>query len=195
MGASLPGKSAAQQTGSKDLHLYQVTDLPFPIRSRDVIFHVMVTYNQDRSVLVSLQAKPQRLEETRYVRITDAFGYYLFQPLAENRTRMTWQLYVDPAGSLPAWVVNSMLTEIPTFHSRTFAASSLRHTGMRRLSMTTKASQWMSPSRSSEPEPGGFKFQQKGFRRQTTAKARDRRRGGRNCIHKLKTTILFTNNK
>ena len=79
-----------------------------------------MTYNQDRSVLVSLQAKPQRLEETRYVRITDAFGYYLFQPLAENRTRMTWQLYVDPAGSLPAWVVNNMLTEIPHLSLKNF---------------------------------------------------------------------------
>ena len=105
---------------SKDFHLYQVTDLPFPIKSRDAIFHVTVTYNQDRSVLVSLRARPQRLAETKHVRITDALGYYLFQPLAENRTRMTWQLYVDPAGSLPAWVVNSMLTEIPHLSLKSF---------------------------------------------------------------------------
>ena len=108
------------KTGNNDRLLYQVTDLPFPIKSRDAIFHITVTYNQDESVLVSLQARPQQLEETEHVRITDAFGHYLFQPLAENRTRMTWQLYVDPAGSLPAWVVNSMLTEIPHLSLKNF---------------------------------------------------------------------------
>ncbi|MBO6558124.1 MAG: START domain-containing protein [Pseudomonadales bacterium] len=92
---------------------YQVTSLPFPAKSRDVIFLAKILYNDDQSVLVSMTAKPEAMKKTKHVRIEEANGFYLLEPLSDSRTRVTWQQYVDPAGALPSWLVNGMLTDLP----------------------------------------------------------------------------------
>ena len=56
---------------------------------------------------------PAEIPVTKHIRVRDALGSYLLEPVADNRTRVTWQMYVDPAGALPAWLVNSMLTDLP----------------------------------------------------------------------------------
>jgi hypothetical protein len=35
------------------------------------------------------------------------------QQLDEDRLRLTWTQYIDPAGSLPAFMVNALLTDVP----------------------------------------------------------------------------------
>jgi hypothetical protein len=93
---------------------YQVTSLPFPIKSRDAIFHADTVFAENGSVRVNLKALPKLLEESKkHVRVQEAKGYYLLEPLTDSTTRITWQQYVDPAGALPAWLVNSMLTDLP----------------------------------------------------------------------------------
>jgi len=92
---------------------YQSTGLPFPARARDAVFHAQVLYNADKTISVNMRAAPDRLPETDKVRILEARGTYLLQPLDDGRLRLTWQQYIDPAGALPAWLVNRLLTDIP----------------------------------------------------------------------------------
>ena len=63
---------------------------------------------------------PDEIPLTKHVRIREAFGTYILEPTRENKLRVTWQLYVDPGGALPAWVVNSMLTDLPFKSLRAF---------------------------------------------------------------------------
>ena len=102
-----------QQLSPKERLFYQVTDLPFPARSRDAVFHAVIQYHPDDSVEVIMTAAPEELAATGHVRITEATGSYLLEALPGNRTRVTWQQYVDPAGALPAWLVNSMMNDLP----------------------------------------------------------------------------------
>lgn len=102
-----------EQPSPVERTFYQVTSLPFPAKSRDVIFHAAITYRETGAIEVKLNARPDALDKTRHVRIQDARGSYLFEPISESKTRVTWQQYVDPAGSLPSWLVNSMLTDLP----------------------------------------------------------------------------------
>ena len=92
---------------------YQVTSLPFPAKARDVIFHASIAYGDSGSVIVMMDSKPALLSETRHVRIQDAQGTYRLEPLSDDVTRIIWEQYVDPGGALPAWLVNSMLTDLP----------------------------------------------------------------------------------
>jgi hypothetical protein len=92
---------------------YQVTELPFPAKSRDAVFLATITYAQDKSVKISMSPLPDRVESTKLVRVRNAFGSYLLEPVSDTRTRVTWQMYVNPAGALPAWLVNSMLIDLP----------------------------------------------------------------------------------
>lgn len=92
---------------------YQITSLPFPAKARDVIFHAAIEYDEAGSVVVTMVSKPARLPETRQVRIRDAWGTYKLESVSADETRVIWEQYVDPGGALPAWLVNSMLTDLP----------------------------------------------------------------------------------
>ena len=102
-----------EEVSNQERYFYQVTDLPFPARSRDAVFHAVLTWKENGNIRVALKAIPDYLEETRNVRIQESVGYYLVEPVDDTHTRVTWQQYINPAGSLPAWLVNSMLTDLP----------------------------------------------------------------------------------
>lgn len=93
--------------------IYQVTDLPFPARTRDAIFKAEVQIVSDGKIRVSLVAVPHFIEEDRYIRIEQSAGEYLLEAISDRQTRVTWEQHVDPAGALPSFVVNSMLTDLP----------------------------------------------------------------------------------
>ncbi|MBL6689883.1 MAG: START domain-containing protein [Pseudomonadales bacterium] len=102
-----------EQPSATERSFHQVTSLPFPAKSRDVIFHAEISYKPEGTVKVEMTARPDALPEGRHVRIQEAYGFYLLEPVSEDRTKITWQQYVDPAGALPSWLVNSMLTDLP----------------------------------------------------------------------------------
>lgn len=102
-----------QRTGLLERHIYQISDLPFPANSRDMIFKATAVQSADGNIRINLQSRPDFIEETGYVRVIESYGSYLLEKLSENRTRLTWIQYVDPGGALPAFMVNSMLTDIP----------------------------------------------------------------------------------
>jgi hypothetical protein len=102
-----------QKSGIRQRHVYQVSDLPFPAASRDVIIKVeLLDYSTD-SIRVTNQSVPDFIETTSLVRIRDSYGTYFLQQLDDDRLRLTWTQYIDPAGRLPAFMVNALLTDVP----------------------------------------------------------------------------------
>jgi len=109
-----------RETSATERIFYQVTSLPFPAKSRDSIFHAAITFEGLSTVRVTMNSIPDEIPQTKHVRIREGFGTYILEPIRENKLRVTWQLYVDPGGALPAWVVNSMLTDLPFKSLRAF---------------------------------------------------------------------------
>ncbi len=101
------------QEGNTERYFYQVSGLPFPAKSRDMVFHATIEYRSDKSVLVKMTAVPDYLPDTKHVRIEKGSGTYILEPVSDSTTRVIWQQHVDPAGALPSWIVNSMLTDLP----------------------------------------------------------------------------------
>jgi hypothetical protein len=99
---------------------YQVTSLPFPAKSRDSIFHAAITFEGLSSVRVTMSSMPDEIPQTKHIRVLEAFGTYILEPTSENKLRVTWQQYIDPGGALPAWLVNSMLSDLPFKSLRAF---------------------------------------------------------------------------
>ncbi len=92
---------------------YQVSKLPFPAKARDLVFHAVASQKPTGEILVTLRARPDLLPLAEPIRIRHAYGTYLLEPLSDTTSRLTWQQYIDPAGSLPAWIVNRMLVDLP----------------------------------------------------------------------------------
>lgn len=109
-----------EEVSKTERYFHQVTDLPFPAKSRDAVFHGSVTYNADGSIAINLRSAFDRIPEKKFVRIIETFGQYLIEPVDGGGIRLTWQHFVDPAGALPAWIVNSMMTNLPLNSLRNF---------------------------------------------------------------------------
>jgi len=110
-----------QTTGITQRHVYQVSNLPFPAATRDVIVKVELQEYKANSIRVVLQSTPDFIEATSFVRIRESYGTYLLQQLDEHHLRLTWTQYIDPEGNLPAFMVNALLTDVPFNSLRKFS--------------------------------------------------------------------------
>ena len=109
-----------RETSTTERTFYQVTSLPFPAKSRDSIFHAAITFEGKSTVRVTMNSMPDEIPQTKHIRVLEAFGTYILEPTSENKLRVTWQQYIDPGGALPAWLVNSMLSDLPFKSLRAF---------------------------------------------------------------------------
>jgi hypothetical protein len=102
-----------EENGIFERFVYQISDLPFPARSRDAIFKIVGSHHKNGTIQIDLTSVPDHIKESKYVRIREAYGRYTLQTIDDHHTLLTWTQYVDPTGSLPAFLVNSMVTDIP----------------------------------------------------------------------------------
>lgn len=95
-------------------YAYQISSLPWPVKNRDMVIHTRISHDTDKQrVTISLNAVTGMMQETKSVRVTQSQGTYLIESLADGRHRISWQQHTDPAGSMPKWLVNTLLTELP----------------------------------------------------------------------------------
>ena len=117
-GAEASTDPDANSDANPDILFYQITKMPFPTRSRDIVLRVTATtYDTEASpmkaVLLTMVATPEAKPKTRYLRIRKAKGTWLLEPLDDRTTRITWTQFADPGGGLPVWMVNRMLSDMP----------------------------------------------------------------------------------
>lgn len=97
-----------------DRFAYSVNDLPWPVTDRDYVLHIR-THGDKASgeVIMNLNATPGKRAETgSRVRVNKSDTLYRFIPEG-GKTRMIWVQHTNPNGSLPGWLVNSLLVDIP----------------------------------------------------------------------------------
>ena len=104
-----------ERTSETEVLVYTHNNLPFPVKDRDVLSHVK--WRQDPgtlTVIMTSSAATGLLEETSgRVRLTHANVDWIFEPLDDGSVRVTNEAHVDPAGPLPAWLVNMLLVDTP----------------------------------------------------------------------------------
>lgn len=91
-------------------------DLPWPVKNRDNISHVRVAKIPSGYWIDILPGPKDSVpSEDGTIRITNFKGHWSIIQKGE-KVQITHQLYGDPEGSLPAWLLNSVLISAP-FHS------------------------------------------------------------------------------
>ena len=87
----------------------------WPASDRDVV--IRSSYYQDpdtQAITVRSQSTEGLLEPQRgFVRIAALDNFFVVEPLADGWTRITFQTFVHPGGSLPAWIANFVATRAP----------------------------------------------------------------------------------
>ena len=104
-------------------YIFQIYDLPFPVSNRQVVLHSRLSWTQEGVRLDSQEvntycderqtSRCKRVVEADLVNIERSRGHYIFTPLSEKRTEVVWQQHVEPGGSIPTWLVNVLVVDIP----------------------------------------------------------------------------------
>ena len=97
-----------------DRHAYSVNDMPWPVTDRDYVLHIR-TQGDEASEQITMKMSAisgKRAENSNRVRVDRSDTLYRFIP-EDNKTRMIWLQHTDPNGSLPGWLVNTLLVDIP----------------------------------------------------------------------------------
>lgn len=104
-----------QSVGDREDYIYTVTNMPYPVKDRDIL--AQVKWEQDLDTLVvkaTGQATKNILPDQKgKTRITMAIMQWELTPLGANQVLVRNFVHADPGGSLPVWLSNNIAIEVP----------------------------------------------------------------------------------
>jgi hypothetical protein len=97
-----------------DHYYYIETSIPWPCANRDMVYHLHYSGINSEQVKVTVTGLPEYLPPVEgIVRMQKANGYWLIEPNDTSGTVVTYQMHVEPGGSVPAWLANLSIVNIP----------------------------------------------------------------------------------
>ncbi|MDC8005237.1 START domain-containing protein [Aureisphaera galaxeae] len=101
------------QKGENQHVFYALKKLPWPIKNRDVVTQLTVERISSKKVMLHIESLPDGIPIVENaIRIQQVEGFWLLEE-EDGTTTITQQLYLDPEGSLPPVVTNSLLIKGP----------------------------------------------------------------------------------
>ena len=103
-----------EESSETEALVYTVNAAPWPVTNRDSVIRTKMSLTKNGAVLVSLLGEPEATETyDDYVRMAALKGFWEFAPKSDGTVEVTYQVHADPGGSLPNWLVNSIVIETP----------------------------------------------------------------------------------
>ena len=94
--------------------VYTVNKTPWPVTNRDAYIRSVMTANETGAVTSSIVAVPEFKEaDDDYIRMPELKGSWVFTPQSEGMVEVVYQVHANPGGSLPDWLVNTIVVETP----------------------------------------------------------------------------------
>lgn len=104
-----------KQLNSREELVYLHSELPWPVSDRDMLNRV--TWSQDAGTLeVTMRSVATRdilQEKEGRVRVAVATNDWQLRPKEAGWIELTTTVHLDPAGPLPAWLLNKLSVEAP----------------------------------------------------------------------------------
>jgi len=93
--------------------VYMYNDLPWPAKNRDHISELKLEVISSLLTKISIKSVPKKLTEKKgVIRVVNFSGFWLLEK-TKFGIKVTQQMHGDPGGSLPIFIVNSMLVNAP----------------------------------------------------------------------------------
>ncbi|MEO8148621.1 MAG: START domain-containing protein [Bacteroidia bacterium] len=100
------------KTNDNELYYYQLTKAPFPVSDRDMAVLMKVSEITDE-ITITIKAKPDKISARKdIVRIELFDSIWILKKIKDN-TEVTNEITTDPGGSVPAWLINSVIASGP----------------------------------------------------------------------------------
>jgi hypothetical protein len=101
----------------KDKHIqyYLIYDVPWPITDRDLVVDAVITTDPVTGVrIVEARPLPDVIPEyPNLIRIKKYWQKWTIIPMQPGIVHVILEGFVDPGGSVPAWLYNMVITETP----------------------------------------------------------------------------------
>jgi hypothetical protein len=112
---SIRGLRVLSDIKDKSFSYYLIYSLPWPLHDRDLCVEVTIIRDTvDGSVIVSAKSNPSLVPlDPDLVRIRNYWQRWIIEPLGKNKIRLTLEGFADPAGSIPGWLSNMVVTDTP----------------------------------------------------------------------------------
>lgn len=110
-----PEARLLQQVDKRTMIYYVRSNFPYPIRDRDIV--IQYTWEQDpmtKVIVTRSKAVDGIVKNAKStVRISKYQSNYVLTPLKDGTIHIEYVTQLDPAGSLPSWLVNKAITKGP----------------------------------------------------------------------------------
>lgn len=99
----------------REQYQYSVTNVPWPFSDRDVVTHLKVEQDSVTGiVMVNCNGTPDYIPDKEgRVRVQHFQSGYKLTPLDSGMVKVEFELYVDPGGNIPAWLINANIVLAP----------------------------------------------------------------------------------
>lgn len=103
-----------EQVSETESVIYTINKAPWPVTNRDLVTRSIMSQDENKVVTVQITAEPQGKEVNEdYIRIPELTGFWKFIPQENGVVEVVYQVHANPGGSLPTWLVNSIVIETP----------------------------------------------------------------------------------
>lgn len=115
--------SGAEITNTDDPRVYQLmveTGMPWPVKDRHTVLDVNISQMEDYSVRFDLQqSKLPSRDPKGSILCPEAFGYYQINTIPDSKeVDITVEVFVDPGGYVPAFLLNLITDDVSYFTTR-----------------------------------------------------------------------------
>ena len=109
-----PESKLVERNGNVSVQ-YSVMDAPWPVSDRDNVLRSVTTHDDATGqIQIQVAAAPDAYpERPDRVRVKKATGNWILEPLSDYKTRVTFQMHLEPGGGIPEWLTNARVVDSP----------------------------------------------------------------------------------
>jgi hypothetical protein len=108
------GSRLIKKPAANEIIFYSEINLPWPCTNRDYISHVTVKQPGPGFVTIEAHSEPDLVPvDNGKVRVKVSNAFWEIIALNSAKLRVDYVVQFDPAGSLPAWLVNMFIAKAP----------------------------------------------------------------------------------
>ena len=102
------GARILKESGYAQAYVYGVVDAPLPMSDRDTVVRFDYQQNQvNKEITVTITNAPEFIApKAGFVRVPEMGGHWRLKPQAQGWVEVSYQIYGDPGGWIPAWLAN-----------------------------------------------------------------------------------------
>lgn len=106
-----------EEVSDTQKYSYSINNAPWPVTDRDLVVYSDTQQNShDYSVTISLSSAFDKVaEDDDYIRVKELNGTWTLTPMDNGLIEVTYQLFLDPAGSLPSMIASTTVVDTPYY--------------------------------------------------------------------------------